>query len=760
MKLIVEPIWSWPVCLLVAVGLVAMVLILYPPRVRHLPAFSRRMLLGLRLIAVLALVFAMFRPAIHVTETDNKSAVLFVLGDASRSMNTKDGPGGISRREALLKTLNDCKDQIAELKNKFDIRMFDYDKELRAVEKMEPTAEGDQTAMGFMMELLLRETQSQRMIGVVMAGDGAQRARPPFDADPRGMARRLGELQIPVFTIPYGASGLTESTLDIMLEDLLVDQLVFEKKTVPVQAKIRVVGAAGREFTVQLTIEDLASAKPGQSGEMRVPAGSKNAQPVKRLPGTARNAAVLSVELSFIPEIPGEYKLAMEVVPLDGELITHNNRIETLITVQKGGIKVAYFDKFRPELRAVRLLRNSENIQLDTKIVRSGQFKRLTEIEDEWFERGRYDVYLIGDVPADVFGRKHLAELKKRIDEGSGLMMMGGFRSFGPGGYADTPLADVLPIAMSPADLQTGDEISPELHHLDDQAMIPTEAGLQHYVMRLDPISRQKNKALWLKLPPLSGANSLREKNDFVEILAESDEGIPLLFAQPAGKSRVMAFAGDTTYLWMQHGFLDETIRFWRQTIHWLARKEAQGDQAVWVQVEPRTYNPGASAHMTFGARDENGQPIDDIDFAVEITTPSGDKHTITPQKAAGNSLGTFLNTQEAGDYWLSVTATKDGQQWGNVATTRFLVHARDLEMDNPAADLGLMQEIAALSGGTVIPPEQLASYFNRLLKEGPGNLEATTVSRTTLWDNWYFLGLFVFVISAEWLVRKTRGLV
>ena len=163
---------------------------------------------------------------------------------------------------------------------------------------------------------------------------------------------------------------------------------------------------------------------------------------------------------------------------------------------------------------------------------------------------------------------------------------------------------------------------------------------------------------------------------------------------------------------------------------------------------------------MTFGARDENGQPIEDIDFKVEITSPNGDKHTITPQKAAGHSLGTFLNTQQPGDYWLQVTATKDGAAWGNVATGRFLVNARDLEMDNPAADIGLLEEIAALSGGNVIPPEQLVSYFNRLLEDGPGNLDATTVSRTTLWDNWYFLGLFVLLLSAEWLTRKIRGLV
>ena len=198
MKLIVEPIWPWPLVVLALLGLLVMVLATYPQRVRHLPVFHRRLLLGLRLAAVVVLALAMLRPAIQLSETDKKSAVLIVLPDASRSMDTQDGPGGLTRRQALLKTLDECDRQLVALSDEIEVRFFDFAEQLKAIEKPEASADGKQTAIGAAMEALLKETQSKRIVSVVLMSDGAQRAVSPYDADPRAMARRLGELQVPI----------------------------------------------------------------------------------------------------------------------------------------------------------------------------------------------------------------------------------------------------------------------------------------------------------------------------------------------------------------------------------------------------------------------------------------------------------------------------------------------------------------------------------------------------------------------------------
>ena len=48
-----------------------------------------------------------------------------------------------------------------------------------------------------------------------------------------------------------------------------------------------------------------------------------------------------------------------------------------------------------------------------------------------------------------------------------------------------------------------------------------------------------------------------------------------------------------------------------------LARKELEGDQPVWVLVEPRNFSPQAAVSVEFGARDETRRPVADADFNI-----------------------------------------------------------------------------------------------------------------------------------------------
>lgn len=756
MRLVADPIWPWPFVIIASVALLALVLTTYRSRVRHLPGWSRRLLVGLRLVAALALIFAMLRLAVQWSETDKDSAAYIVLGDASRSMGTKDGPADMSRRAALLKALRDNKPQLELLGEEIELRYYDFAQEAAATDVPAETPDGEQTAIGAVLQSILKQTERQQILGAILMSDGAQRALPPYDDDPRMVARQLAERMVPVHTVGFGASGLTGSTLDVAVEDMLVDPLVFEKKVVPVTARLRVAGAAGRNIAVRLLVEDRSGKQLGESGEMKLAPPAPNAQPTAELQ-TQRNSDVLPVELSFVPSQAGEYKIAVEAVPLDGELLTRNNRVETIITVRKGGVNVAYFDIARPEQKFIRMVNGSDKIQLDFQLVRSGPFRGQTVIDPQWFEPGRYDVYMIGDVAADVFGPRLLRELAARVEEGAGLIMTGGNLSFGPGGYALTPLADSLPVEMNASEIQTGDDFNPELHSLEPLQMLPTEAGLMHFVMRLD--AGAKNRERWLALAQLEGANRLRKKSELVQVLAQTADGFPLLLAQEVGRARVMAFAADTTWQWFLAGEEEAHQRFWRQVILWLARKEMDADQAVWARIEPRNYSPGAAVTIQFGARTESGEPIPDAEFTAEVIGPDAEPASLAPQRSGDEHTADFPETRQPGDYWVRISARKGDSVLG-FAQTRFIVDARDLELDNPSADLALLQEISAVTGGTSMSPEDFGSFLTRLLQEGINNPEITKVTRLTLWDNWWFLLGFVALMTAEWFVRKHRGLV
>ena len=170
-----DPIWSYPLVVLAIAGLLALVLVTYPPRVRHLPVPWRRGLLGLRLATAVVLGLAMLRPEIQHEERDEKQRVMLILTDVSRSMTTRDAPGGLSRRDALIKTLGDAGDLLSELGEKIEIRYYDFSDSLTPVETLSPEAKGPQTAMGAALDQALKETSREQLVGMLMLGDGAQR---------------------------------------------------------------------------------------------------------------------------------------------------------------------------------------------------------------------------------------------------------------------------------------------------------------------------------------------------------------------------------------------------------------------------------------------------------------------------------------------------------------------------------------------------------------------------------------------------------
>lgn len=759
MRLVVEPVWGWPVVVVTSVLLLGLMLWSYPPRVRHLPLGWQRMLIALRFLAALVLVFAMLRPAIEYSETDEESAQITVLADGSRSMTTRDVPGGLTRRESLSRLLDENQELLKKLGERMEVRFLDFATDLAPVTgAVGDKADGQFTAIGKILDLLREEDSGRRLVSVFLLSDGAQRAGGDDDVDPRGAARRFAEQRgVPIHTVSFGTSEMTSSGLDLAIEDLSLDQPVtFERKTVPVRFQLRLLGTAGKQVRVRLLLEDRTGKTAGQSGELKEIPLSANAVPFRTIE-TRENSLVMPIELSFIAEYPGDFKIAAEAVPLDGEVKTNNNRLETLITVRKGGLRVAYFDVPRPEQGFIRRLNETAKIQLDMQRVLPGELSRRTLLSANLFEPGAYDVYLIGDVPAGVFrqqGKDWLVELAKRVQEGAGLAMLGGIHNFSAGGYGASALREVLPVKQ--ADIAPADPESPEYHFLRPIQMLPTRDGDSHYLMRLDAAGNEK---AWRALPALGGANRLEPKSAIVDVLAESAEGDPLMLAADTGRGRVVALGVDETWKWHLHGFGAEHQRFWQQLILWLARKEYDSEQAVWARVEPRQFPPLAKVPVEFGARDEQGTPITDAEYKVDVIRPDGTAGSLVVQRMDDHGYADFTDTMAPGDYWVRASAARAGQPIGMAPMTRFLVNARDIEMDNPAADPELMSEIAAVTGGLAVPPERFAELLQTLIEEGV-TTELQRYRRTNLWDGWPLLSLFFLIMSLEWLLRKLRGLV
>lgn len=81
---------------------------------------------------------------------------------------------------------------------------------------------------------------------------------------------------------------------------------------------------------------------------------------------------------------------------------------------------------------------------------RIGADVRATRAFPSRSELGQYDLVALADVPRSQLADASLAALDQFVRNGGGLLVAGGTQSFGPGGYAETKLEDLLPVRLDP----------------------------------------------------------------------------------------------------------------------------------------------------------------------------------------------------------------------------------------------------------------------------------------------------------------------
>lgn len=756
MKLAFEPIWPWPFVLLACLAMIGVVAAGYPRRVKHLPLLWQRILLTIRLLLVLTMGIWLMRPLV-TRETDNKSGgVLYVVADASASMNTPDGAGGVTRREEILQLLQTAKPLLDELKETIEVRVRDMSDELTVAdpEAMPNTAEGKMTAIGYALNQLSDESKGEKVAAILLFSDGKQAASGKRDVDAIQEARLTGRKQRPIYTVPSGSSEVAATTLDVAVSELDVPHDVFVGNVVPIKVRVRLYGAEGQDLRVKVFAEDRSGIPNGKPGTMEAIRGDTDNVTVfsYRPRGPSED---MIVNLQFVPDRKhlGEIKIAVVAEPMNGEVRLTNNRVETIVRVRSGGIRVAYFDSLRPEFKWLKRVNRNNRIQLDAKWLKGGDDMDKNTFDESWFDASnpKYDAFIIGDVPASAFGPERLQKLFACCDRGAGLMMIGGAHTFGPGGYQNTPLARLLPITMSDGDQQLTSAVQ----------MMPSEWARDNPMLQI--AAPDQNLAMWNALPPLTGASVLRLKQGSgAQILATSQTKMPLLVRQSTGRGRVMVFAGDTTWQWALHEdwAVEAHQRFWRQLIYWVTKMDYDAESPLWVNVEPRDLNPGRVAEMSFGMRDANGLPLGGVDYQVNVQTPEGEIQKISPRTVDTHGEADFQNTMVPGDYWITVANPSTDGQGTLYASTRFLVNARDPELDNPAADPGLLREIAHVSGGDFLTAETMIERLEDWVANGLPSLDSKRSERINLWDNWFSLLVFVVLLVLDWFFRKKRGLV
>jgi uncharacterized membrane protein len=753
LTLVTDPVppWSSPYLGLPALTVVALVLVgLTVATYLGTPQATGRRVLALVLLRLAALVLAflaLLRPSVAFRDDLKVPSTLLVASDYSGSMTIQDEVNGQSRWAALLRSLRDCRPLLDRLHDEHNVSAVFY-RFAGDVGDFDPDgkADGPRTDFGQMLHTLFDRHRAERHLrGLIVLSDGADNGTL---FQPLPLAAQWRSLPCPVSAVGFGKPTTGDKQSDIALTAINPDP-----SPVPVKGELTIKGtvdAPGFE-NAKVRVEVLFDDKVVASEDKTLALTTGNEVKVK----------------CTAPPTRGEIKVTLRVQDLPGEVSKANNEISTYLTVTKEGVSVLLVDKERfPEPQLIcDALRQDLRINLHTAWLRGSRALTPGQVDLFQFDKQRYDVIILGDVTADRLQEGSpdaLAAIFRLVDQkGTGLLMMGGYHSLGRS-WHDTPVERLLPVQLTGGDAE---QVEGRVR------MVPTEAGLRHYLLRLtdDP---KDNKGLWdSRLAPLNGRTQLGRAKDGAGVLAAADDatGPPLLVWQTYGTGRVLAFGGDTTFRWMtEEQGVRAHDRFWKQVVLWLAKQE-EVEGSVWVKPDIRRLAAGSKLGFAVGVRGKGGVDLKGGQFEVKVLGPKDAEALVPTASEKEEERGTFWKTDAAGEYRLVVKGKAkdtDGQEVTGNATARFLVYQDDAEVVRRAADHDFLKKLASTGGGAFLRPEELPGYLEKLRSQPL----AEDRPKLNAWPEWrgntlsgflvaYFL-LFVGLLSLEWLLRRRWGLV
>ncbi len=703
---------------------------------------DRVVLTALRM-AVLALVlFCLFRPTLIVRAAIPQQNVVAVLLDDSRSMRIPDWEE--QARGAFLTEQFGTPDSplMKALSDRFLIRLFRFSSTAERLESASDLSfSGSQTRLAAALDGAREELAGLPVSGIVLVSDGADTS----DASLTDALLGLKAEQIAVYTVGVGSPQLPR---DIQIDRVSTPRTVLKDASLLVDVVVTQTGYAGRTVTVY--VED--EGRIVGSEELQLPADG--------------SPATVQVRAAATEAGPRLFKF--RVAPLPDELITQNNVRETLIDVRDDREKILYFEgEPRFEMKFLRrAVADDENLRVvvfqrtaDNKFLRLG-----VDDPDELlggFPRTREELFayralILGSIEAGAFTGDQLQMIADFVDRrGGGLLMIGGARSFGEGGYGGTPVADALPLTIDP-----GTRAS-EPADLARLQVLPTRAGERHASTQI-AATEAASAARWRDLPQVTSVNKpLVPKPAAIVLLNGTDERgreQPVLTWQQYGRGKAVALTLQDTWQWQMHASIsleDQTHEnYWRQMLRWLV-DGVPG--VVEARIVTERVEPGEAVTVEATVVDKAHVELNNASVTAHVTRPNGGTMDVPLEwtgERDGLYRGTFVSS-ETGTYEVAVDSSRASDIVGSdIAFVR--VGASDEEFFDPTMHEGPLRRIADETGGRFYTSDTAAGLAEDVRYAGRG---VTSVEERELWNMPIILIALISLVCAEWGYRRAVGL-
>ena len=703
-------------------------------------ARDRAILTALRVALVVLLVFCLFRPSLVLKAAVPQQNFLGVLIDDSRSMAIASRDGQ-TRTQFVHEAFGQPTSPLLEaLSKKFVLRFFRFSSSvdrMKGIDEMK--YDGSSSRLGPALERARDDLAGLPLAGLVMVTDGADTSDTTLDESLASLKAR----SIPVFPVGVGQDRFTR---DIQVTRVETPRSTLKGTSLVVDVVVSHTGFAGTK--VPLTVEDEGRIVTSQ--EVTLPASGDST----------------TVRVTFAASEVGPRLFRFQVPVQADEQVTQNNAREALVEVLNRREKVLYLEgEPRFEAKFIRrAVEDDENLQVvilqrtaEDKFLRLdvgspdelvGGFPKTRE------ELFAYRAVILGSVEAASFSPDQLRMLADFVSKrGGGLLMLGGRRSFAEGGWAGTPVSEVLPVEIE-APARGG------APYFSLVSVKPTRAGTTYPVTQL-PLVDKAAGSRWDDLPSVSAVNSVRAVKPGATVLltgsdAQKHEQVVLAY-QRYGRGKALALPIQDSWIWKMDAAIAVTdmthATFWRRLVRWLV--DGVPDP-VSVSTTADRVEPGEPMKLTTEVVDGAFVEVNDAKVMAQVTSPSGQVTEVPMEWSVsrdGEYRGSFV-PDEPGLYNVKVTAARPQGELGS-GTLHGRASAGDSEYFDAAMRSTLLQRVAEETGGRFFTSDTAASLPEAISHSGRG---VTVVEERDLWDMPITLMLLLALVAAEWGYRRARG--
>lgn len=701
-----------------------------------------QLLVALRLLAIAIVVLLLFRPVIHFYKEETRKPVVVFLLDTSASMRIADDVSGVPRfvqaRDQILRWSERLRHHFQMIVIPFAERAGEH---ITVSQLGTLSPDGEATSLSRALAAAARAAHRAEIEAIFLLSDGIHNsARRPEEVSSR--------LQIPVFAVGVGASLRSSASYrDIQITGLDCPERLMANNLAKIKALVDAVGLPGRVVKVGFYEDD----KLIEEKELVLDDQPGNQE----------------VAFEYRPTVKGRHVYRVKIPPVTEEKIEENNQRSASALVVEAQIRVLYLEgTLRAEYGAIvdRFLSKDPNIEFYSMVqVRKNVFVKRTNIEglelsgipadDETLNQ--FDVFVIGDLDSSFLSSQHQEAIVKRVRQGAGLIMLGGYRSLGPGGYGGTPIGEILPVDVGGRDVgQVTEQFLPEL----------TPQGRQHPILsniaRFFPTSEAGPEDA--QLPPLDGCTRVLNARPAATVLAVcpvTPERMPVLAVMPVDKGRTAVFTADTTRKWQQvPRVLDREspfLQFWGQLIRWAAGRfeQVESRASVVATTDKAAYEPDETIQINAVVRDERGEGTDKAKVVATVRAKSGamDRITLINRPGPGGHYAATYEPRFGGPLEIEVEAQLGEQKL--TAEKVFVEVGRPyLEFEKLDLDEKTLARIAADTGGRYAHISS-ADYLVEQLDQAQRK-KRIYVEQPLFWPP-LFWALFVCILTVEWVLRR-----